>query len=132
MNNVPRTLLYGISAVSFTLAMSSTAFAQGMAMEKSGAMQAAGQITRKTLAENAKVAVIDSVSKPGETSPMQSRPMHVIHIMSGGTLERTYADGKKEVIAEKAGDTKIIDISQPYAVKNIGKTTIHTIIINVK
>jgi hypothetical protein len=132
MTNIPRTALYWVSAMAVTLAVSSTASAQGMAMEKGGAMKTAGQMTQKTLDENTRVAIIDNVAKPGETSPMQLRPMRVGYVVSGGTFERTYADGKKEVIVEKAGETKILDISKPYALKNIGKTTIHTIIINVK
>lgn len=132
MINVSRTALHCMSAVAFTLAFSSTAFAQGMTTDKMSAVPAAGQWAQKTIDENTKVAVIDFIAKPGETSPMQSRPMRVVYFVSGGNFERTYADGKKEVIRSKAGETKILDISQPYALKNIGKTTIHTIVVNVK
>jgi quercetin dioxygenase-like cupin family protein len=132
MINVLRIALCCVPAVAITLAVSSTAFAQGMAMDKMSAVPPAGQWTQKTIDENAKVAVIDFVAKPGETSPMQKRPMRVVYFVSGGNFERTYADGKKEVITSKAGETKILDISQPYALKNIGKTTIHTIVVNVK
>ncbi len=132
MINVPRTALYCVSAVALSLAVSSTAFAQGMTTDKMSAVPPAGQWTQKTIDENAKVAVIDFVAKPGETSPMQSRPMRVVYFASGGDFERTFGDGKKEVIKSKAGETKILNISQPYALKNIGKTTIHTIVVNVK
>jgi hypothetical protein len=132
MTNIPRTALCCVSAVAFTIAVSSTAFAQGMKMDKPMVGQTAGQMMQKTLDENAKVAVTDVVAKPGETSPLQSRPMRVGFVLSGGTFERTYADGKKERIVEKAGETKILDISKPYALKNIGKTTIHTVIVNLK
>jgi hypothetical protein len=99
-----------------------------MAMDK----PMAGEMTQKTLSENAKLAVIEMVAKPGETSPMQARPMRVVHVLSSGTFERTFADGKKEVIQEKAGETKILDEPKPYALKNIGKTTIHGIIVSMK
>jgi len=132
MINIPRTTLYWLSVGALTLEVSGAAFAQGMTADKMSAVPAAGQWTQKTIDENAKVAVIDFVARPGETSPMQARPMRVVYFVSGGSFERTYADGKKEVIRSKAGETKILDISQPYALKNVGKTTIHTIVVNVK
>ena len=133
MTNISRTALYCASAVAITLAMSGSVFAQGTAMKKMPmAGQTAGQMTQKTLSENAKLSVVDVVAKPGDTSPIQSRPMRVVHIITSGTFERTYADGKKEVIVEKAGDTKILDVPKPYALKNIGKTTIHLITISLK
>jgi hypothetical protein len=128
MTNASRAALYSISAAAFIFAVSGTASAQGMAMDK----PMAGEMTQKTLSENAKLAVIDMVAKPGETSPMQARPMRVVHVISGGTFERTFADGKKEVIEEKAGETKILDVPKPYALKNIGKTTIHGVIVSMK
>ncbi len=122
MINVQKAALYSISAAAFIFAVSGTASAQGMA----------GVMTQKTLSENAKLAVFDMVAKPGETSPIQARPMRVVYIISGGTFERTFADGKKEVIEEKAGETKILDVPKPYALKNIGKTTIHGVIVSMK
>ena len=55
--------------VALTLAVSSTAFAQGMTTDKMSAVPPAGQWTQKTIDENAKVTVTDIVAKPGETSP---------------------------------------------------------------
>jgi quercetin dioxygenase-like cupin family protein len=127
-----KTLVAAFCAAAFTLGFSGTAFAQGMAMKKMTMGPTAGQITQTTIDENDKVAAIDVVAKPGDTSPMQSRPMRVVYFISGGTFERTYKDGKKEVIPEKTGDTKIINVPQPYSLKNIGKTTIHLIEVNVK
>jgi len=114
------------------LAFSTTAFAQVMMPGAMSSEKTAGQITNKTLAENEKVQVVDVVAKPGDTSPMRSRPMRVIYIISGGTFERTYGDGTKEKIPEKAGSTKIINEPRPYALKNIGTTTIHLMEVNVK
>ncbi len=132
MSNKKRTTALCASSIALTLAFSTAAFAQGTKMDMPMAGATAGQMTQKTLDENAEVAVTDVVAKPGETSPLQSRPMRVGYVVSGGTFERTYADEKKEVILEKAGETKLLDISKPYALKNIGKTTIHTIIVNLK
>lgn len=132
MSNMKRATALCASAIALTLAFSTAAFAQGMTSGAMSAVPPEGQLTAKTLDENAKVKIIDVIAKPGETSPIHSRPMRVVHFVTGGTFERTYADGKKEVIPEKAGQTKIVDVAQPYALKNIGKTTIHLIEIELK
>jgi quercetin dioxygenase-like cupin family protein len=124
--NTTRIALVCVSAMAFGIAGSNPLLAQG----KAG--PAAGQMTQKTIDENDKVSAIDIVAKPGDTSPMQTRPMRVVYFITGGTFERTYKDGKKEVVPEKAGVTKIINVPQPYSLKNIGKTTIHLIEVNVK
>jgi len=131
MSNFNRVAALVISAI-ITLAFSSAALAQGKEMKGTMEGPAAGQMTQTPIDENDKVSAVDIVAKPGDTSPMQARPMRVVYFITGGTFERTYKDGKKEVIPEKAGATKIINVTQPYALKNIGKTTIHLIEVNVK
>ena len=52
--------------------------------------------TNKTVFENViKVAVIRSVSKPGEGLPTGVRGEEVLYYLSGGKIERTFADGTK-------------------------------------
>jgi hypothetical protein len=113
-----RTGLYCISALAFAVAGSSPLLA--------------AEATQKVLAENEKVKVIDVVQKPGDTGPMTSRLGLVVHWVTGGTVERTYADGTKEVMNRKAGETALITEKRPYAVKNIGKTTTHLIEVQLK
>ena len=132
MIKVPRNALYCVSAAAFTLAVSSTAFAQGMAMEKGGAMKAAGQSTRKVIAENEKVRVTDSVARPGEGTAMQAREGTVYHYVTGGTFERTFSDGSKDVVTRKTGETVLITEKRPYSTKNVGKTTVQVIAVQTK
>jgi hypothetical protein len=132
MTNIPRTALYCVSAVAFTLTVSNTALAQGMTTDKMSAVPTAGQATLKTIAENEKVIVYDAVSRPGDTSPMQLRSMHVVYFITGGTYERKFEDGKTEIARYKTGETKIIDFTRPYSLKNIGKTTIHVFYVGLK
>ena len=92
----------------------------------------AAETTTKVLAENDKVQVIDNVAPPGAISPITSRLGLVAYYVKGGTSERTYADGTKEVIERKTGETFIVTEKRPYALKNVGKTTIHVITVRLK
>jgi hypothetical protein len=132
MINVSRTALYWISAVALTLAISSAAFAQGTAMEKGGTMQTAHERTRTVLAENEKLVVADVVYQPGDTGAASSKDGLVVYHVSGGTIERTYADGSKKIVTYKTGQTTIIAEKRPYSTKNIGKTAIHEIVVQPK
>jgi hypothetical protein len=120
------------SAMALPLALSSTAFAQGMAMEKMSPGKTAGQYTIKTLTENAKVLVRDVVYKPGDIGPMQSRDGMVIYHITNSTVERTFADGSKQVVTHKAGEAEIINEKRPYSTKNTGKNTNHLIAVTLK
>ena len=86
----------------------------------------------KVIAENAKLQVLDNVSKPGDVSPMQSREGLVAYYVKGGMFERTYADGTKEVSERKTGETLLVSEKRPYSLKNVGKTTIHVITVKLK
>jgi hypothetical protein len=113
-----RIALYCVSAVAFAVAGSSPLLA--------------AESIQKVLAENEKVKVIDVVERPGDTGPMTSRLGLVVHWVSGGTVERTYADGTKEVVTRKSGETALISEKRPYSVKNVGKTTTHLTEVQLK
>ena len=80
--------------------------------------------TRVTLSEGSGFEVYTTTFPPGAISPMAKRPIRVIYVLSGGTLERTYADGKKVNIVYKTGETKIIHDDLPYELKNITNSTV--------
>lgn len=88
--------------------------------------------TEKTIAENDKLVVIDVVDKPGDVAPSMTREGWVVHWLTGGKIERTYADGSKEVITRKGGETMLITEKRAYSVKNIGTTSVHLIEIKLK
>ena len=83
--------------------------------------------TVKTLAEDATSQVLDVVEHPGDASAAAKRTGNIIYVISGGTLERTFADGTKQTTTRKAGEAAIISEKRPYAVKNVGTTTVHLI-----
>jgi hypothetical protein len=95
-------------------------------------MKAAGQVTIKTIAENEKLLVTDGVSRPGDVTAMQSREGWAYHYIAGGKVERTFADGTKEVSVRKTGQTVLVTEKRLFASKNIGTTTIHTVVVRLK
>jgi hypothetical protein len=113
-------------------AVANPALAQEKKMEKSVQKTAAGQVTSKEIDRNDKVRILDLTFKPGDVAPSGKRPMRVIHVLQGGTIERTYDDGKKETVLYKSGDTKLFPEEQTYAVKNIGKSVVHLLVVEVK
>jgi len=94
--------------------------------------QAAGQYKTKIIAENEKLQVNETVYRPGEGAPMDMREGRVFYYLTGGTIERTFADGAKAVLTVKAEQATINTEKRPYSVKNIGKTTIHFISVHLK
>ena len=71
----------------------------------------AAEATEKVIAENEKLQVLDVVQPPGSTNPMGSRLGLVIHWITGGTVERTYADGTKENTVRTVKPSSFTDIS---------------------
>jgi hypothetical protein len=108
-----RIALYCVSATAFAVAGSSPLLA--------------AEATQKVLAENDKIQIIDVVEHPGDTGAMELRLGNAFYVVNGGTFERTFADGTKEVTPRKSGDAVIVKEKRPYSVKNVGTTTIHLI-----
>ena len=91
-----------------------------------------GKATIKVLAENDKIRGYEAHFKPGDEAPSQARPMRVIRALKGGTLMRTYADGKTEKISWKTGDTRIVGPDPEFKIKNVGKTEIVLYVVQPK
>jgi hypothetical protein len=106
--------------------------AQEKKMAKSAQKAPAGEVTLKEIEQNDKLRVYEATYKPGDVSPSAKRPLRVVHAIKGGTLERTYADGKKETVQWKTGETRILTEEKPYAVKNIGKSVVHLLVVAMK
>ena len=87
---------------------------------------------QKVLIDNDKVRVVETTTKPGEGRSATERPYRVVRVIQGGTLERTYADGKKDKVDYKAGDVRELVPGKPYSTKNIGKTDVVLYIVELK
>jgi hypothetical protein len=88
---------------------------------------------RKILVENDKVQVTVAAYKPGVRNDVpQSSKMRVARALKGGTMERTYADGKKEKIVWKTGDVRILEPGPAFTNVNIGKTDVELYTVVLK
>ena len=93
----------------------------------------APKATMKVVQENDKVRAYEVTFAPGaENMAVPSKDTRVVRALSGGTLERTYGDGKKEKVVYKAGEVRINQPSPAYTVKNIGKTEVKLYVVQVK
>jgi hypothetical protein len=101
-----------------------------IAVSSAGAEPKAGM--SKTVFENDKVLVMDSVIKPGEGLPSADRSGAIYYYLSGSKVERTFADGTKETVTRKTGQALVNTEKRPYSVVNIGSTTAHVISIKLK
>jgi hypothetical protein len=104
------------------------AFAQNKKMEKN-----ATKSTMRVIEENAKVRVYEVTFAPGaENTAIPTQSLRVVRALSGGTLQRTYADGKKENVVYKTGQVRINEVSPAFTTKNIGKSEVKLYVVQVK
>jgi predicted regulator of Ras-like GTPase activity (Roadblock/LC7/MglB family) len=123
------TAIAGAAALVFSGLTINAAIAQDKKADKGGAPKA----TIKVLVENDKVRAFETTFAPGaENTAVPSSATRVVRALSGGTLERTYADGKKEKVVYKTGETRINQPSPAYTVKNIGKSEVKLYVVHVK
>ena len=99
-----------------------------MAQDKAGA----GAPTTKVLLDNAKVRVTETTWKPGQENTPNSSIYRVGRALTNGTMQKTFADGKKEVVNRKAGDVYFLEPSAAYTNKNIGMTPFTTFNVQMK
>jgi quercetin dioxygenase-like cupin family protein len=127
-------LLAALLFLAFVLAgvVANPALAQEKKMDKSVQKAAAGHITVKEIDKNDKLHIFEVTFKPGDVAPSAKRPMRVIHVLKGGTIERTYDGGTKETEQYKTGDTKLFSDEKTYAVKNIGKGVVRLLVVEAK
>ena len=103
---------------------------QALAQEKAKAVK--GQATIKVLTENDKVRVYEARFKPGDESQNIVRPFRVARALKGGTLQRTYADGKTEKRAWKTGEVRIEGPDPAFKGKNVGKSEVVLYVVQPK
>ena len=129
-------LFVSLLVPAFMLVAANPAMAQDKAKDAKAAPAAKaekGKAVIKVLAENDKVRVTETTYKPGDAGPSIVRGFRVVRWLQGGTLERNYADGKKEKIERKTGEVRVAGPDKDaYFVKNIGKTTIVTYAVIIK
>jgi len=121
------TTLLSTAALIFSGLMLDSAIAQDKKADK-GAPKA----VIKVVAENAKVIATETTYAPGAESNTSRAELRVVRALSGGTLQRTYADGKKEKVVYKTGQVRINEPGPTYTTKNVGKTTVRLYVVRLK
>ena len=81
--------------------------------------------------ENNRVRVLEAILKPGDKEKMHSHPAYVIYVLSGGKTRGHTPDGKTSEQEFKTGDVIYRDPLVHWA-ENIGDTTIHLILVELK
>jgi quercetin dioxygenase-like cupin family protein len=76
------------------------------------------------------IRVLNIVYKPGDSSAMHSHPDNALYVIDGGKSEFTAQDGSKQVVEFKSGMMSIGG-HEMHSVKNIGKTTIRALLVEV-
>jgi beta-alanine degradation protein BauB len=84
----------------------------------------------KCLNENDKVRVLKLVFKPGDVAKTHHHPDHVVYALKGGKMSLTTA-GKTQEMEIKAGSVMFLD-AQDHEAKNIGKTTLNLLVVELK
>ena len=106
-----------------------------MAQDKAKAAKAAsGKPTITQIAENDKVKVYTVRYNPGDVNTsIATTTTRVVRNLDGGTILRTYADGKTEKVVWKPGEVKILgaDMGQ-YTSKNVGKKAFVNYVVQLK
>jgi quercetin dioxygenase-like cupin family protein len=84
----------------------------------------------KTLVDNERVRVTESVFKPGEVNPLQKRGYRVTRVLKGNTTVERTIDGKTERVEYKEGNV-YISPAGTSTTKNVGKSevTIYTVVL---
>ena len=87
-------------------------------------------IYKQTL-DNERVRVFEVTFKKGAEIAMHSHPDHVVYVVRGGQLEITLADGTRNVIDAKPGETFLLP-AQAHSARNVGKGTIQVTVTELK
>jgi beta-alanine degradation protein BauB len=85
----------------------------------------------RTLLDNPRVRVLELRLAPGQQEPMHSHPDYLVYVLSPAKMRMTAADGTTKVVELSAGD---VSFGPPttHSGENVGETTLHELIIELK
>jgi quercetin dioxygenase-like cupin family protein len=118
-----KSLLLGAATIGLMLAGSRDAPAQDPAVVNAK--------TIRVKLENSRVRVLEATLQPGEKEQSHSHPAYVIYVIAGGKVRNHAADGKTTESQFATGDAIYRDPLTHWA-ENIGTTTIHLILVELK
>ncbi|HXL75424.1 MAG TPA: hypothetical protein VN967_06175 [Burkholderiales bacterium] len=107
--------------------------AAGIAVNPAIAQDKAPSVKMKVLVDGDKVKVYEATYAPGaENKGVASSTTRIVRALTSGTLELTYADGKKEKRPWKAGQVREVKPGPAYTTKNISKTELKLYVVQLK
>ncbi len=126
-----------VAALMLAGAVVTPAIAQDKAKDAKAAPAAnaeKGKATIKVLVDNDKFRVTEIHYRPGDVGEDDRSQFRVNRTLQGGTLERTYPDGKKERLELKTGQVRYLEPSKGgnYTVTNVGKTSVVSYSVRLK
>lgn len=124
----------GLLVTAFVLAgfAAQPAMAQDKAKDAKAAKAEKGKATVKVLHDDDKVRVVEATFKPGDEGANVARSFRVTRALKGGTIQRTYPDGKTEKVEWKTGEVKVQPAAMPFTPKNVGKSDLVLYVVVVK
>jgi len=87
--------------------------------------------TIKVKLDNEHVRVMEATLKPGVKENVHSHPTSIVYVLTGGRVRNHLPDGTTSEVTYTAGQTAYRDPVTHWA-ENIGKTTIHLIVVELK
>lgn len=85
----------------------------------------------RTVFENESVRLLEANLRKGQKAAMHRHPRHLIYILESGRERFTYSDGKIREARMNAGDA-VWEEELSHSSENIGKTTVHALIFELK
>ena len=131
----PAAVLAGLIVPAFLLVggVVDTAIAQEKAKPAEKATKPAPEVKTKVLIDNPKVKAYELTYAPGAVNTgVASSAVRIVRVLKGGTLQRNFADGKKEEVVWKVGEVKQLEPVGAYTAKNIGKTEVQLYVVLLK
>ncbi len=84
----------------------------------------------KQLSDTLNIRLLKGVYEPGDSSIMHAHPDFALYVLEGSTVELTSNDGQKQII-EFPKDMAVVLPGATHSAKNIGKTTLKLIVVEV-
>jgi quercetin dioxygenase-like cupin family protein len=82
------------------------------------------------MADTLNIRMISGIYKPGDSSIMHGHPDFAMYVLEGGTVELTAEDGSRQNIEFKK-DMAVIMPASTHSAKNVGKTTLKLVVVEV-
>ena len=100
------------------------------AYDKSRSVTVISPAIYKQLADTLNIRMISGIYKPGDSSIMHGHPDFAMYVLEGGIVELTAEDGTRQNIEFKK-DMAVIMPASTHSAKNVGKTTLKLVVVEV-